>query len=190
MDKNKITNKKPEPRFVEGAIVTFKSREDLPDKKYEFGGKDFGGATGQITHYGNFKPDHDCYAIAVTTPEDERYTMLEREFEEFYAPKKDPAARTLKISLSKAKKLYKEGPKEIKELLLETFSKKELEEPEFFVFEENFKVSLNLNGILGIAAGVARPRDNRKALLVSPNYKVKVVENYYEGRDALFFEER
>ena len=189
MDKNKIISEKPEPRFVVGAIVTYKSREDFPGKKYTFGGNNYGGATGKITHYGNFKPDYDCYAIAVTTPEDERYIMLEKEFEEFYAPKKDPVARTLKISLSKAKKLYKEGPKEIKELLLETFSKEELEEPKFFVFEESFKVSSDLSGILGIAVGVARAGDARKALLVDPNYKVKVVKNY-EGRDALFFEKK
>ena len=73
----------PDRKFNVGDKVTYKSKDQFPDGKYEYGGVNQGGYVGKITSYLDFQPSKDCWKISVTTSNGCDFNMLESEFEEY-----------------------------------------------------------------------------------------------------------
>lgn len=77
----------PEKRFKIGDKITFKSKNELPEKKYIFGGIELGGVTAIIKEYRGFCKVHNSYHIVVDFKNkykrDCTYGMYEFEFKEY-----------------------------------------------------------------------------------------------------------
>lgn len=67
-----------------GDVITYKSKKDCLNQKYNWGGEDLGGQKGTIMSYGLYNsPEKGC-TIYVSTPSGgSTYTMLESEFQEW-----------------------------------------------------------------------------------------------------------
>jgi hypothetical protein len=73
-------------KFKKGDIVTFKSHSEL-NRRYVYGGDDYGGTRCAISDYYNFNDERDCWKIEVVFTKlngyNASYTMLESEFKEW-----------------------------------------------------------------------------------------------------------
>lgn len=77
-----------EPIFKIGDQITYKNKEDCPNKAYLWGGTDQGGFIGKVTGVNEYNKERQCYVIYVTTSERTNYIMLEDEFLEYDEIKK------------------------------------------------------------------------------------------------------
>jgi len=82
---------KKEKRFKVGDNITYKDIKGCVHKYgvkgyYYNGGKEQGGFIGEITDYGSYIEDMDCWDIIVTIKDGGRYNMLECEFLEYDKP--------------------------------------------------------------------------------------------------------
>lgn len=78
-----MSNIKPKPKFKVGDYVTYKDIKDLPNNKYQFGGRNQAGYCKQIVSYGMYLEHHQCFKITVKANSPLDYVMLEYEFKEY-----------------------------------------------------------------------------------------------------------
>lgn len=83
-----------EKRFKVGDTLTYLSHLESAARVlswrnrgagYVLGGQDYGGAVGKLVKYTSFHSSANCWEIDVTLPGGLVYSMLESEFEEYYA---------------------------------------------------------------------------------------------------------
>lgn len=71
------------PKFKAGDKVTYKDRDELPDRKYRYGGENQKGHVGTVREIKSFNKASGCYRISVNSRRGGYFAMLESEFEEY-----------------------------------------------------------------------------------------------------------